>query len=70
MVLFEKFIHDVVLADNTFKLTSKSEVANFDSAVLHDQQVSWLDITMNHVGRMDVFQATKQVIEYGFDMAL
>jgi len=70
LVLSEEFIHDVVLADNTFKLTSKSEVANFDSAVLHDQQISWLDITMNHVGRMDVFQATKQVIENGFDMAL
>lgn len=46
----------------------QAEVTNFDLAVFVDQDVAWLEVTMNDVAKMQRFEGTQEIIQNEFDM--
>ncbi len=70
MILSKVIIYEVVLGDNSMQLASKAKVTNFDSAVLHDEQISWLDVSMHDSRRVNIFETTEQIEHYGLNMPL
>lgn len=69
LVLSEELIDDIVLARDIFELAGEAEVANFDSAVLQNQQISRFDVAMHHPCRVDVLQPTQQVVDNCLNVA-
>lgn len=50
--------------------TSQAEIADLELAVCVDQQVSWLKVTMQHVRRVDIFQAAKNLVDEGLEVSV
>ena len=43
--------------------SSKAKVANLELAVCVDEQVAWLEISMQNIGRVDILQTTEDLID-------
>ena len=50
--------------------SSETEIANLQFAVGIDQQIAWLQISMEHVGRVDVLQSTENLIDEGLEVRI
>ena len=50
--------------------SSQTKVAYHDLTILIDENVCWLDISVDHVARVQKFQTAKSVIDYNFKMLL
>ena len=50
--------------------SSQTKVAYHDLTILIDENVRWLYISVDHVARVQKFQATKSIIDYNFKVLL
>lgn len=50
--------------------SSQTKVANLELAVCIDQQVSGLEITVQHVGRVDVLETAEDLVDEGLEMGI
>ncbi len=70
MILSKVIIYEIILGDNPMQLASEPKVTDFDCAVLHDEQIGGLDVSMHNSRRVNVFEATEQIEHYGLNMPL
>jgi len=49
---------------------SKTEIANFEFAICVDKKISWLQIAVQNVGRVDIFQTTKSLVNERLEMGI
>lgn len=50
--------------------SSQAKVANLELAVSVDKQIARLKITMEDIGRVDVFQATQNLVDKGLEVGV
>jgi hypothetical protein len=61
------FGHEPLLL-RLIKPTGKSKIANLELAVRVDEQVARLEIAVQHVGRVDVFQTAERLVDEGLEV--
>lgn len=48
--------------------SSKSEITDLNTAVFVDKDISWLEVSVEDVGRVNVSYSTEQVVDHQLDM--
>jgi hypothetical protein len=61
------FGHEPLLL-RLIKPASKSKIANLELAVRVNEQVARLEIAVQHVGRVDVFQTAERLVDEGLEV--
>ncbi len=50
------------------KPAREPEIANFELAVRVNEQVAWLKIAVQYIGRVDVFQTAERLVDEGLEV--
>lgn len=50
--------------------TCEAKVANLEFAIGVDQQIAWLQIAVQHVGRVDVLETAQNLVDEGLEMSV
>ena len=59
-----------LLIQNTSQLSGQPKVTNLGSAILIDEYICWLDISVHDASRMDVLETAQHVVHDGLNVSL
>ena len=58
------------LIQDTSQLSGEPKVTNLGCAILIDEYICWLDISVHDASRMDVLETTEHVVHDGLNVSL